>query len=105
MAQQSATRVQVINSVELVEPKTKHRLALEWCKYIHSPKDSRFGYRFIWKTPEGKRLAHRGQAMIPSRKIMDKLWDMAEQAGWGDYNSDMAVWGGEVWSSKLGIRL
>ena len=87
MSQQSSTRVQVINSVELVEPESKHRLALEWCKYIYSPKESNLAYRFIWKTAEGRRLAHRGQAAIVSRKIANRLWDMAEQAGWGDYNS------------------
>lgn len=91
MAQQSATRVQVINSVELVEPKSKHRLALEWVKYIYSPKESDLAYRFIWKTPEGKRLAHRGQAAIPSFKIMNRLTKLAEQAGWGDYN-EKTVW-------------
>jgi len=80
------TRVHVINSVDH-EYSSGFKLALEWCLYS-KPDEKHFGYRFIWKKPDGNRLAHRGQAAIQSKKVSDMLWKRAVDAGWGNYDSD-----------------
>lgn len=81
---QSMTRVFPLNSVEIVDKATKFRLALEWCKYSYGPNDFQHGFRFIWKKPEGGRLAHRGGARIPSVEVLEQLVSMAKHAGWAD---------------------
>ena len=78
------TRVHVINSTEK-KYEGGFSLALEYCLYQYDKEaggGSDLGFRFIWKKPEGQRLAHRGQARIPSKKDSDSLWKQATKEGW-----------------------
>lgn len=56
-------------------------LAFEDCRYIYDNGTFDDGYRFIWKI-DGKRMAHRGQARLPSKKVIQELLDQAEKQGW-----------------------
>jgi hypothetical protein len=50
-----------------------------------------YGYRFIWKRPpsEGSSLqAARGQARIPSVRVLEQLVAQARAGGWADYDAD-----------------
>lgn len=78
------SRVQVLNSVE-IPMKNGFRLALEWCRYVKEDRDDLYAYRFIWKDEKGRRIAHRGQAAILSKKVNDNLWGLAVAAGWGNH--------------------
>ena len=49
-----------------------------------SAEEQYYGYRFIWRTPEGKLQPARGQARIPSIKIAKELMDYAIAEGWGE---------------------
>jgi hypothetical protein len=89
------TRVQIIHEVKLddaelsevkleVKPNTLHwDLCFQWCQYIHENEPSEFGYRFIWRHPGGKLQPARGQARIPSLKVLKMLMGKLEAAGWG----------------------
>lgn len=58
-------------------------LCFQWCEYIYNDgSESEFGYRFIWKRPNGNLQAARGQARIPNLILMRRLLDRAEQEGW-----------------------
>lgn len=63
-------------------------LCLQKCRYIHGNGDEEKGYRFIWKDPNGRLQAHRGQARIPSLAIAQKLMEEAIKAGWGNEEFD-----------------
>mgnify|MGYP000977597172 CR=1 FL=1 len=81
------TRVYVENEVTY-SLKNEWTLCLQKCKYIHGNGDVEEGYRFIWKDPDGKLQAHRGQARIPSLAIAKKLIEEAINAGWGNEEFD-----------------
>ena len=59
------------------------KLYFQWCEYIYDDgSENQFGYRFIWKRPDGSLQAARGQARIPSLKDMNDLIERATYAGW-----------------------
>lgn len=86
-------RVQVVNEVTLDTSPGADTWTLwfQWCRYLYDNGDMEQGYRFIWKRPQsqGSSLqAARGQARIPSVRILEKLVAKAKAAGWGDYVGD-----------------
>ena len=51
--------------------------------YVHSTSEpNEYGYRFIWRRPDGSLQAARGQARIPSKRDLEKLTKLASDAGW-----------------------
>lgn len=79
----AVTRVQVVNEVKYQPNRNGPALCLQYCRYVYSNGELEEGYRFIWRDADGKQMAHRGQARIPSLKIVKKLIEEAEKAGWG----------------------
>lgn len=63
---------------------TGWHLLLQWGIYKYSDKTEGFGYRFIYRRPDGK-LQSRGQARIPSLRDAQALMDRAHTEGWGDH--------------------
>lgn len=82
MAVQS--RVQVRNEVAL-DTSSGWVLCLQWCLYVFDDGTTEEGYRFIWRRPGGSLQAARGQARIPSLRVMERLAGMARTQGWGDH--------------------
>ena len=102
------TRFQVVNEVCSDDPKVHRRieqeltewersgwaaeegwrLCLQWGRYIHGDGRMETGYRFIWRRPDGRLQAARGQARIPTLKLARILMDEAGRRGWGDYAGD-----------------
>jgi len=80
-------RVQVIKQVEEGYG-DEWVLLLQWCLYVYDDGNSERGYRFIWRRPDGRLQAARGQARIPSLKVAKALIDEAEKAGWGSFDAD-----------------
>jgi hypothetical protein len=81
------TRVQVINEAT-IDAEGGWRLYFQWCRYLHDDGEIEFGYRFIWRRPDGKLQPARGQARIPSIAQAKALMDRAKSEGWGDYDGD-----------------
>lgn len=83
-------RVYVLNNTQANEPKMPDIWALcfQWCRYIYEDGETEHGYRFIWKRPDGSLQAARGQARIPSLKIMNQLVDTARIEGWANNDAD-----------------
>ena len=79
-------RVHVIDSVFKEYP-SKWKLCFQWCLYDYENGKSDKGFRFIWKTPEGKLQAARGQARIPDIDAIHELTEQAKKAGWA-YKGD-----------------
>lgn len=79
-------RVQSLHEVLLDDSKmgVDWVLCLQWCRYIFDDGTLKYGYRFIWRKPDGKLQAARGQARIPSLDAVQKLMSKAQQAGWGN---------------------
>ena len=46
------------------------------------------GYRFIWYRPDGSLQAARGQARLPSIRLIKELTKRAESEGWGTYDAE-----------------
>jgi hypothetical protein len=91
-----SARVAVINEVQAVpdpEDDIGWRLSLQWCRYNYSDGGSELGYRFIWRKPNGNLQAARGQARLPSRKLVDFLFEQAAKEGWGE-RDDGTKWEG-----------
>ncbi|MCR9129144.1 MAG: hypothetical protein NXI12_06455 [Alphaproteobacteria bacterium] len=60
-------------------------LCLQWCTYHYDDAESEDGYRFIWRRPEtGHLQPARGQARLPSLKLVEKRIAEAREEGWGD---------------------
>lgn len=57
-------------------------LCFQWCEFIYDDGDSEYGYRFIWRRPDGSLQAARGQARIPSLQDMNELIEQAALEGW-----------------------
>lgn len=74
-------RVQVLNEVCT---DGDWKLCFQWCRYIFDDGDLQHGYRFIWKRKDGSLQAARGQARIPSVKLMNELVARATDQGWAD---------------------
>lgn len=76
------TRIQVVNEAQY-SFENGWKLCLQHCRYVYNDGNLEEGYRFIWRDPTGKLVAHRGQARIPSLDIALKLINEAIRAGWG----------------------
>lgn len=76
------SRVQVVQETSYQFPRGG-KLCFQWCRYLHPDGSMEEGYRFIWKTEDGKLLAHRGQARIPSVEVALMLIKKAQNEGWG----------------------
>jgi hypothetical protein len=81
------TNVQIINEA-ISGDEGEWNLCFQWCRYIHGDGEIEFGYRFIWRWPEGKLQPARGQARIPSIAQAKALMDQASAEGWGDHDGD-----------------
>lgn len=64
------------------------RLCFQYCEYQYGDGSSQYGYRFIWRRPNGNLQAARGQARIPSLADILELTSIALKEGWGNYNCD-----------------
>ena len=57
------------------DPAGDWQLWFQWCRY-ELEDETLYGYRYIWKRPDGDLQAARGQARIPSiaagKALMDK---------------------------------
>ena len=61
----------------------KWKLCFQWVKYNYKDgSESEFGYRFIWKKPDGSLQPARGQARIPDSIALLELIYKASEAGW-----------------------
>ena len=78
-------RVQVINQVEK-EWEGSWKLCLQWGRYFFDDGNMEYGYRFIWRDPDGNLHPTRGQASIPSLSVAEELINEARKLGWGDYD-------------------
>lgn len=87
-------RVIVLNSTEK-DMGDGWTLCFQYCRYQLKDKEQE-GYRFIWKTPEGRLQPARGQARIPSIADALKLISEAMRLGWGNKNGDNAGFEYEV---------
>jgi len=89
-----SARVSIIKEVIAVPEDSEWRLCLQWCRYNYGDGTDELGYRFIWRRPDtGNLQAARGQARLPSRKLVDYLFDQATKQGWGD-KTDGSSWKG-----------
>ena len=62
-------------------------LCFQWCLYDYENGETDKGFRFIWKTPQGKLQAARGQARIPDIETIHELTEIAKKEGWA-YKGD-----------------
>jgi hypothetical protein len=79
-----SARVQVIREVLRGEP-GYWRLALQWGLYVYENGTSDYGYRFIWRRPDGSLQPARGQARLPSVHVIEELIARARAEGWGEH--------------------
>jgi hypothetical protein len=63
-------------------PSSEWHLCFQSCTYHYDDGSTEDGYRFIWRTPDGKLQPARGQARIPDAATLDRLTQAARQAGW-----------------------
>lgn len=76
-------RIQVLEEVS-TDMSEGWKLCFQWCRYIYDNGALQSGYRFIWRRPDGSLQAARGQARIPSVKLMQNLVAEAVADGWGE---------------------
>lgn len=81
------TRVIVLENTSVYFPDYDSDLCLQWVKYVHENGSDEKGYRFIWRV-NGALRAHRGQARIPSRSVIDRLFKQAKVEGWGEEDTE-----------------
>jgi hypothetical protein len=61
-------------------------LYFQYCRYEYGDDTPHeYGYRFIWKRPDGSSQAARGQARIPSLADIQFLTAIALEEGWGHH--------------------
>jgi len=85
-----AVRVQVLNEVSDPNPPGDWRLCFQWCRYIDlEQKEPYYGYRFIWRRPDGSLQAARGQARLMSIEHGRQLMARAEKEGWGHHEAEV----------------
>jgi hypothetical protein len=65
------------------DPAGNWQLWFQWCRY-ELDDGIQYGYRFIWRRPDGGLQAARGQARIPSIEEGKALMDKAISEGWGN---------------------
>lgn len=81
-------RVQVLENIMEDGKEGAWRLCFQWCRYLLEKNEIEYGYRFIWRRPDGTLQAARGQARIPSIARAQKLMQRAIDAGWGHHDGD-----------------
>jgi hypothetical protein len=81
-----SARVQVLDEIAYDEGSigSKWVICLQWCRYIYDDGELEYGFRFIWRRPDGSLQAARGQARIPDLKIVEELVNRARVQGWGN---------------------
>lgn len=84
-------RIHVIDSVQKDDYESGWVLCFQWCLYDYENGKKDKGFRFIWKTPEGKLQAARGQARIPDIDAIHELTEKAKRAGWAYKGDDKTV--------------
>jgi hypothetical protein len=70
------------------DPPEDWQLWFQWCRY-ELEDGIQFGYRFIWRRPDGALQAARGQARIPNITAGKALMDKATAEGWGNRDGDI----------------
>lgn len=70
------------------DPDGNWALWFQWCRYDLDDAGIQYGYRFIWRRPDGGLQGARGQARIPSLAKAKALMDKATQEGWGDRDGE-----------------
>jgi hypothetical protein len=82
----TSARVQVLDEIAYVEESIgkKWVICLQWCRYIYDDGELEYGFRFIWRRPDGSLQAARGQARIPDLNIVEDLVKRARVLGWGN---------------------
>ena len=85
MAATSAT-VKILHEVSESFSNNEWKLCFQYCEYQYSNDVKEFGYRFIWRRPDGTLQAARGQAMIPSLACAMRLMAQALTEGWGNHD-------------------
>jgi hypothetical protein len=69
------------------DPAGDWQLWFQWCRY-ELDDGTKYGYRFIWRWPDGTLQAARGQARIPSLAAGRALMEKATAEGWGDRDGE-----------------
>ncbi len=87
--------IEVKKQVEATRQENGWTLLFQWCEYRYFEEgkrvNSEMGYRFIWKRPDGRLQAARGQARLPSIAVAEEMFTKAKSEGWGHYtDSDEA---------------
>ena len=80
--------ITVLNEVKK-QSKDGDYLCLQHVIYPYENQNNKEGYRFIWKTSDGKMQPSRGQARIPSLSIALELISLALSEGWGIITFDL----------------
>lgn len=86
---ESKTYVEVLHEVHREICDVAHEedkgfeLYFEECVYHYSSGITEHGYRFIRRKPNGRMQSARGQACIPTIKMIHELLQDAENEGWG----------------------
>ena len=76
------SRVQVLKEVPKNINTSDWKLCFQWCQYHYDNGTNEFGYRFIWRKPDGSLQPARGQARIPSTADIFELLALASKNGW-----------------------
>ncbi|MEQ8199252.1 MAG: hypothetical protein ABRQ27_14835 [Clostridiaceae bacterium] len=83
----SKGKVRILKETNLGNPGEWH-LCFQYCCYEYGDGNKEYGYRFIWRKPNGDIQASREQARLPSVAEMMILTSRALSEGWGHYNCD-----------------
>jgi hypothetical protein len=70
------------------DPAGDWQLWFQWCRY-ELDDGIQYGYRFIWRRPDGALQAARGQARIPNIAAGKTLMEKAIAEGWGNRDGDV----------------
>lgn len=84
-------RVYPLHSVEKAIGDEGWKLCFQYGRYIYEDGTNEEGYRFIWKRPNGKLQAARGQARIPQIADAQELMAKAIDEGWGSLSGDSPI--------------
>ena len=82
----SDSSIKVLHEVKK-QAKDGEYLCLQHVLYPYSDSDDKEGYRFIWRTEDGKMQPSRGQARIPSLSVALELISTAMSEGWGYFDA------------------
>lgn len=78
-------RIEILHEAKK-QAKDGEFLCLQYVAYPIDENSSKNGYRFIWRTTDGKLRALRGQARIPSLAVVLELISLAMSEGWGNFD-------------------